>query len=680
MSTDGDGHLPENDIELADVPARYVSDRHPRLSTADDADRLVAYLNSWRLVVFTSLGVLALGVTLVLTGHVGFLVLNIPIMHAVMCLGRCCVSSALVSMSTCPLELLDLEASFREKPLIRFSVAGVLFLFGVFPFAPSAEGMMVNVWLLPLVCLVSCACGWKTMASLAWYNVSMVLCYGASLCWVGTRRSLPNWHGMSLRYEFWLGLGSFVMLGSIAIGVRWITSKQAPALAFYKTFYDYLLVLGIAFFSLGLMVEIREPNVTGGWPTVLTGAGQLLLALLVHFLGRDQIYHTGVRRLSWCHEQLGRGGPTRYKRRKSCCICAVVGVSVLTALVCLALVMLYTYNMLPKSTHGLGVRCKTVEIQTLSSPGNARICYPLSGSYSLFLFAHGDASGGYLFEEFYHELQVQMAGQGFVVASYLSCWFDVGCDNGRGSFLEALKLIEHLKHVPRRYNLNTSLPFTVSGHSTGGRVALVLGAMKDSADYLVSVGSRYDITPSMKESLRNIAAVVAYHPDPMDSPSLNPDVHTYGITRTPVFVLTGTRDTVEPWGSAWDDFERVGSQDKIFVNTDGASHYDHRFVDLEVPFMGSFARRHALGNLSEGEKVCGSLAGSLRQHIGLAPAGDVNNGHGDIAFLCCRGGKPVNSVLDASACAAGGSGFNGRLTSPAQYFSESPGKAADLLA
>ena len=57
---------------------------------------------------------------------------------------------------------------------------------------------------------------------------------------------------------------------------------------------------------------------------------------------------------------------------------------------------------------------------------------------------HGDASGGYLFDRFYHELQAYIAGQGFVVAAYLSCWFDAGCDNGRASFLQALKMIDHM--------------------------------------------------------------------------------------------------------------------------------------------------------------------------------------------------------------------------------------------
>ena len=70
----------------------------------------------------------------------------------------------------------------------------------------------------------------------------------------------------------------------------------------------------------------------------------------------------------------------------------------------------------------------------------------------------------------------------------------------------------------------------------------MLAAVRDSPIYLASTMFAAKITPQHRAILKNTGAVIADHPDPMYDPKQNPDRPHYNVTRTPVFVITGSRD------------------------------------------------------------------------------------------------------------------------------------------
>jgi len=118
--------------------------------------------------------------------------------------------------------------------------------------------------------------------------------------------------------------------------------------------------------------------------------------------------------------------------------------------------------------------------------------------------------------------------------------------------------------------IDYDLGYTVAGHSTGGRVALMLGALKDTLDddvpYLSTVPEGDGITTPMKNILRKINAITGDHADSMDSEKLNPDIPHYSITKTPTYLITGSKDIIESEQSEWRNFLNVSSPTKIFVN------------------------------------------------------------------------------------------------------------------
>jgi hypothetical protein len=289
----------------------------------------------------------------------------------------------------------------------------------------------------------------------------------------------------------------------------------------------------------------------------------------------------------------------------------------------------------------------------------ARVCYPspkrdgIDKKYPLLLFAHGDAIGGLLFNPLYGDLQQRLAGHGFVVPAYLSCWLDTVCKNGQKSFLEALKTFQFFEHHPNKtIPIDFSLPYTVIGHSTGARVALMLAALKDTmtangtSAYLHNVSAVGDVS-TFSQTLRKIKAVIAYHPDAMYKESLNPDIGNFNVTQTPVMIMTGSEDTFwEPKGSAWKDFQMLQVSNKVFVNLFGAPHYDLDLVKRDAPFMAYFAQKWSLGNTTAGRIVCGHTSDSLQNMVraknGGTDIGDPNNGGAGenfqkVAFLCCTG-------------------------------------------
>ena len=91
----------------------------------------------------------------------------------------------------------------------------------------------------------------------------------------------------------------------------------------------------------------------------------------------------------------------------------------------------------------------------------------------------------------------------------------------------------------------------------------MLAALKDTIGtahpYLAGTKAGEGITPEMKNVLSKISVVAADHPDPMSDPKQNPDIANYHITKTPVLLITGSKDWLEPKNSAWDDFRQIST-------------------------------------------------------------------------------------------------------------------------
>jgi hypothetical protein len=260
----------------------------------------------------------------------------------------------------------------------------------------------------------------------------------------------------------------------------------------------------------------------------------------------------------------------------------------------------------------------------------------------LHLFAHGDGGGG-LALGVYEPLLRQIASGGFFVVAWASCSMDSSCENGEASFLEALKTIQYLEatttHIPE---LDLTKPYSASGHSTGARVVLMLAAIIDTPAYLHNTKYAAELTPAARKSLSRIKAVVADHADPMYDLKQNPDFSHFNITQTPVMIVTGTRDHIEPVSSGWEDFMLLQTSDKVFLNIANATHLQPMEGHLEGPYLTYFVQYFALGQARAGEMLYGSVSGSilarLAAHDGFAAeAGARNTGNGEVGFVACGG-------------------------------------------
>ena len=299
------------------------------------------------------------------------------------------------------------------------------------------------------------------------------------------------------------------------------------------------------------------------------------------------------------------------------------------------------------TTHLSSVTCKDVTINTLQGwlYRKARVCYPDVSDGSIFplhLFAHGDGLGGGNFISTYDGLQEQLAGFGFVVAGYLSCSSDDDCDNGESSFLEALKTVEYLEQNSAVVPVNLSSPYTVSGHSTGARVAMMLAAMRDSPKYLNQTKYGKAISDSMRSSIAKMVAFVGDHTDPMYSglyqnqwQTVNPDLLNYNISKSAVFLITGSKDMTEPEDSSWHNFQMIRTQDKIHLNIKGDNHMEVSKGHHEGPWIAYFCRCHALGDIAARDKIYGTQPDALVNYNRTAPSGAYNNGKADVSFLAC---------------------------------------------
>lgn len=296
------------------------------------------------------------------------------------------------------------------------------------------------------------------------------------------------------------------------------------------------------------------------------------------------------------------------------------------------------------------VKCKTVSIPSLTEvlgSKSARICYPDGkGKWPLHLFSHGDLLGGKIMFSTYHGIQEQISSYGFVVAAYLSCGQLVECDHGMASFLEVLKTIAHLEAHKSEAPIDFSKHYSISGHSTGGRVALQLAALKDSPSYM-SNRKEIKVDKSLRAINQKIHAFIGDHPDPMYHGTwmgdFNPDTSSnYRVSKSPVFLMTGSKDQIEPKDSCWKDFAQLSTPDKVFVNFEGDGHMEPTTNHHTGPLIAYFSRCHVLAEKNSCDKIYGTKTDSLGHSKLLAKAGSANNGPEGISFLACssKGANP----------------------------------------
>jgi len=315
------------------------------------------------------------------------------------------------------------------------------------------------------------------------------------------------------------------------------------------------------------------------------------------------------------------------------------------------------YFSIPNHEFVVETTCHFIPIPTLTGRyKTALTCHPLDDgttTYPLHIFAHGDFMGGSIAIRMYKPHLQELASFGFVVVAFASCPIDHVCHNGQSYIVEALKTIAYLEenHPIDDVPIDLNLPYSASGHSTGGRTVLMLAAARDSVEYLQSPDIDFiDLTARDRRILNKIVAVVGDHPDPMYESFYNPDVSHYNITQTPTMIITGTRDMF-PVGervySAWGNFVFMPRlTNRVFLNIEGATHNGPILSHTETKYVAYFSQFHVMGNETAGAMIYGSddaVEGSLmnlwKRGELVASAGARNNGgaRGEVGFLACGG-------------------------------------------
>jgi len=299
------------------------------------------------------------------------------------------------------------------------------------------------------------------------------------------------------------------------------------------------------------------------------------------------------------------------------------------------------------------VKCRNVHMPELTSPTRiyrySRICYPDDGNkHPLHFFAHGDFGGG-PFGAAYNGILHDIAGRGFATSMYLSCAIDWLCENGNGSFLEILKSATFLETNDGWWNdvIDFDAGYSASGHSTGGRVVLMLAALIDNpTKYLMDTHYASMITEEHRRSLQKFDAVVGDRPDPVYLSEFNPDPDNFVVNQTPVMIITGSKDAIEPELSAWKIFQSIASPYKVYVNLLGTGHLGPLRGHIEGPFIAEFSKCFVRrGNRTgSGSDECEAIYGTsgsntIRKALPIAGDGDRNSGDGRVGFLGCRGGN-----------------------------------------
>ena len=311
---------------------------------------------------------------------------------------------------------------------------------------------------------------------------------------------------------------------------------------------------------------------------------------------------------------------------------------------------------------GVEVKCELLPVPSaiaiFSRYRSARICAPVvidddehGNKLPLHLFAHADL-GGSVMALAYNRILEQIAARGFVVAAYLGCAIDSFCNNGEASFLEMFKTVAALKNSSEwSSRIDWKSLYSMSGHSTGARSVLQVAALRDSPQYMSASPLAKYLTPAVRAEIAHVGAVVSNHPDDMLDASLNPDCNDFAISKTPMLIITGSNDRIEPTGSAWGDFEKISSPDRVYVDVRGADHSEpiesHRLGN----FTALFSRLFALDDESAAQFIFGSGVGSIRSSIPIAASGERNVGvNGTSGFVACSTSKAYPNTPPSFRC------------------------------
>jgi hypothetical protein len=312
-------------------------------------------------------------------------------------------------------------------------------------------------------------------------------------------------------------------------------------------------------------------------------------------------------------------------------------------------------------------------------------CRPVeqrAGGWPLHLFAHGDGQGMIVTEErvervqnyfeddvrhgllraaivpdrqalaAYFQLVRTVASYGLFVIAYNSCEDDRNCHDGQLSFLEALEALAFVRAEPSlASHIDLARPYSASGHSTGGRVVLMLAALRDVPSYLSAAPDVARlVADDHRQMLAQLGAVAALHPDQMDATEwqvvghpdpLNPDVANFNVTSMPVLVVTGERDFVEPPFSAWKLFDSLATPQKVFLNLANHTHNSVLSTRQYAALAAHFSLAHTLDDPQE--LACfypHSLRAADLAGVGAATLGMRNNGgdRQELSFVSCTVG------------------------------------------
>lgn len=140
------------------------------------------------------------------------------------------------------------------------------------------------------------------------------------------------------------------------------------------------------------------------------------------------------------------------------------------------------------------------------------------------------------------------------------------------------------------------------------------------------------LTMDMVNILPKIKAIVADHPDPMMDPKQNPDMKNYKIDKTPVFIITGNKDTwIERPNGSWDDWRQITSPIRFFMDVDGRGHLEPLIMCDEAPAIVHFYKSFVYKS-EDTEFFFGPQA---MQGLNFATNGSDNTGDGVVSYVGC---------------------------------------------
>jgi len=177
------------------------------------------------------------------------------------------------------------------------------------------------------------------------------------------------------------------------------------------------------------------------------------------------------------------------------------------------------------------------------------------------------------------------------------------------------------------------------GHSTGGKVSLMIGALHDTYQgqnvaplYMKGTEAGKHLNNDMINILPKIKAIVADHPDLMSLTFKNPDIPNYIIDKIPVFINTGNRDTwiVRP-NSSWNDWRHVTSPIRFFMDVDKRGHLEPLLSCDEAPAIVHFYKTFVYKT----EDTSFFFGPHAMHGLNFAENGSANTGDGKVSYIGC---------------------------------------------